>query len=307
MVYLIVPLVDDKRKRERAGIRYDSFCTDGHRSAASKNIRQSHSARLRIVQTAATWPRTTSRRPTRHRPTLDEQTSQWSPARASFWRGRRKGHRRQGPIWTSVRRAGVKAVSPARRGRSVARRLDAGEHTAAISLNGATPKWRGVVTVPADRRNGTPSGHELSPRDAQTRAERGAVTQDYPTLWRIPTLSMVEAVASRVVISLKGSADRAVDSRVSSVLCGGGSVVGETDEAVRACRGGPAGWIQGCRRASRAAWCWKAKCRVAAAMLSKRVRCRMTASAMLVQVALLMGANRVRARQASSAKVVSRM
>ena len=67
--------------------------------------------------------------------------------------------------------------------------------------------------------------------------------QDYPTLWRIPTLSMVEAVASRVVISLMGSADRAVDSGMSSVLCGGGSVVGETDEAVRACRGGPAGWI----------------------------------------------------------------
>ena len=38
-------------------------------------------------------------------------------------------HRRQEPIWTSVRGAGVKAVSPAERGRSEATRLDVGEHT----------------------------------------------------------------------------------------------------------------------------------------------------------------------------------
>ena len=39
------------------------------------------------------------------------------------------GHRRQEPVWTSVRGAYVKAVSPAERGRSEATRLDVGEHT----------------------------------------------------------------------------------------------------------------------------------------------------------------------------------
>ena len=39
------------------------------------------------------------------------------------------GHRQQEPAWTSVRGAGVRAVSPAERGRSEATRLDAGEHT----------------------------------------------------------------------------------------------------------------------------------------------------------------------------------
>ena len=39
------------------------------------------------------------------------------------------GHRRQEPVWTSVRGADVKAVSPAERGRSEATRLDVGEHT----------------------------------------------------------------------------------------------------------------------------------------------------------------------------------
>ena len=48
---------------------------------------------------------------------------------ADGWRGCRSGHRRQGPIWTSVRGAGVKADSLAPRRRSGARRLDAGEHT----------------------------------------------------------------------------------------------------------------------------------------------------------------------------------
>ena len=38
-------------------------------------------------------------------------------------------HRRQEPVWTSVRGAYVKAVSPAERGRSEATRLDVGEHT----------------------------------------------------------------------------------------------------------------------------------------------------------------------------------
>ena len=38
-------------------------------------------------------------------------------------------HRRQEPVWTSVRGAGVKAVSPAERGRSEATRLDVGAHT----------------------------------------------------------------------------------------------------------------------------------------------------------------------------------
>ena len=44
-------------------------------------------------------------------------------------RGCMGGHRRQEPVWPSVRGAGVKAVSPAERGRSEATRLDAGEHT----------------------------------------------------------------------------------------------------------------------------------------------------------------------------------
>ena len=38
-------------------------------------------------------------------------------------------HRRQKPVWPRVRGAGVKAGSPAQRGRSEATRLDAGEHT----------------------------------------------------------------------------------------------------------------------------------------------------------------------------------
>ena len=42
---------------------------------------------------------------------------------------RLRGHRRQGPIWTSVRRVGVKAVSAAQRGAGAERgRIDAGEH-----------------------------------------------------------------------------------------------------------------------------------------------------------------------------------
>ena len=44
-------------------------------------------------------------------------------------RGCMGGHRRQEPVWPSVRGAGVKAVSPAERGRSEATRLDAGEPT----------------------------------------------------------------------------------------------------------------------------------------------------------------------------------
>ena len=44
-------------------------------------------------------------------------------------RGCMSEHRRQEPIWTSVRGAGVKAVNPAERGRSEATRLDVGEHT----------------------------------------------------------------------------------------------------------------------------------------------------------------------------------
>ena len=44
-------------------------------------------------------------------------------------RGCMSGHRRQEPVWTSVRGADVKAVSPAERGRSEATRLDVGEHT----------------------------------------------------------------------------------------------------------------------------------------------------------------------------------
>ena len=82
-------------------------------------------------------------------------------------------------------------------------------------------------------------------------------------------------------------------------LCGEGFSGREADEAGSRVAEDRRTWVQGCRRASRAAWCRKAKCRVAAAMLSKPVRCRMMASAMLVQVALLTGANRVRARQAS--------
>ena len=44
-------------------------------------------------------------------------------------RGCMSEHRRQEPVWRSVRGAGVKAVSPAERGRSEATRLDVGEHT----------------------------------------------------------------------------------------------------------------------------------------------------------------------------------
>ena len=44
-------------------------------------------------------------------------------------RGCMSAHRRQEPVWMSVRGAGVKAVSPAERGRSEATRLDVGEHT----------------------------------------------------------------------------------------------------------------------------------------------------------------------------------
>ena len=48
--------------------------------------------------------------------------------------GRRIGHRRQEPVWTSECGAGVKAVSPAKRGRSGATRLDAGEHTRTLTV-----------------------------------------------------------------------------------------------------------------------------------------------------------------------------
>ena len=44
-------------------------------------------------------------------------------------RGCMSEHRRQEPVWTSGGGAGVKAVSPAERGRSEATRLDVGEHT----------------------------------------------------------------------------------------------------------------------------------------------------------------------------------
>ena len=47
---------------------------------------------------------------------------------ATSW-GRGLGIDRQEPVRTSVRGAVVKAVSPAKRGPSVARRLDEGEHT----------------------------------------------------------------------------------------------------------------------------------------------------------------------------------
>ena len=44
-------------------------------------------------------------------------------------------HRRQEPVWTSVHGAGVKAVSPAERGRSEATRLDVGSvHAHAVGL-----------------------------------------------------------------------------------------------------------------------------------------------------------------------------
>ena len=48
--------------------------------------------------------------------------------------GRRIGHRRQEPVWTSECGAGVKAVSPAKRGRSGATRLDTGEHTRTLRV-----------------------------------------------------------------------------------------------------------------------------------------------------------------------------
>ena len=44
-------------------------------------------------------------------------------------RGCMSEHRRQEPVWTSGGGAGVRAVSPAERGRSEATRLDVGEHT----------------------------------------------------------------------------------------------------------------------------------------------------------------------------------
>ena len=46
--------------------------------------------------------------------------------------------RRTRPVWTSVRGAAVKAVSPVKRGRSAATRLDGGEHTRTlVGLDGA--------------------------------------------------------------------------------------------------------------------------------------------------------------------------
>ena len=43
----------------------------------------------------------------------------------------------QEAVWTSVRGAAVQAFSPAKRGRSAAQRLDGGEHTRTLSLDGA--------------------------------------------------------------------------------------------------------------------------------------------------------------------------
>ena len=49
--------------------------------------------------------------------------------KALFWRGRRSGHRRQRLIWTERARSRRQGRSAAQRRPSVARRLDAGEHT----------------------------------------------------------------------------------------------------------------------------------------------------------------------------------
>ncbi len=53
----------------------------------------------------------------------------WGGRTTTTCRGCMSGHRQQEPVWTSVRGAGVRAGSPAKRGRSEAKRLDAGEHT----------------------------------------------------------------------------------------------------------------------------------------------------------------------------------
>ena len=52
-----------------------------------------------------------------------ESVSSWTGPAATTCRGRMSGHRQQEPVWTSVRGAGVRAVSPAKRGRSEATRL----------------------------------------------------------------------------------------------------------------------------------------------------------------------------------------
>ena len=52
--------------------------------------------------------------------------------------------RRTRPVWTSVRGAAVKAVSPAKRGRSAATRLDCGEHTRTLSASTA-PAYHDIL------------------------------------------------------------------------------------------------------------------------------------------------------------------
>ena len=60
-------------------------------------------------------------------------------------------HRRQEPVWTIVRGAYVKAVSPAELGRSEATRLDVGEHTRTLFGLTMPPATYGAESAPLYR------------------------------------------------------------------------------------------------------------------------------------------------------------
>ena len=93
---------------------------------------------------------------------------QRSPGRASFRRERLRRRRRQGPIWTSVGGAGVKAFSPRSGGRAERGRLDAGEHTRTLLARRCRPRrqhhgrspgklngWSSCATAGSTRPNGS--------------------------------------------------------------------------------------------------------------------------------------------------------
>ena len=109
--------------------------------------------------------------------------------------------------WTSVRGAGVQADSPAERGRSVAERLDGGEHTLTLGLDGA-------VGDPAalDRRHGIDRVLRLGRVNGVTTDARYACEKS-------PARHAVtDAVAASAGLSRPGGSGNQVRSCPSSAL-----------------------------------------------------------------------------------------
>ena len=117
-------------RQDRTGIPYGLI---SGRTRPPASLKPGTIRSVRVVLPAVGGPRTRSRRPTARLAALVEQ---------DVFIGRPEGRDSRGgvgagivvkAIWTSVRGAGVKGVSPAERGRSVATPLNAGEHTPTLS------------------------------------------------------------------------------------------------------------------------------------------------------------------------------